>query len=883
MNTSASWTRIEAALDEILALPTTEWSAAAIRLAAGDATILREIQTLLHYAGDEPSLLDRPLEFHADREPAGLEPVRAALDSGARIGAYRILNLVGRGGMGEVYRAQRADGMFEQQVALKLLQPAAATFAASLHAERQILASLEHPGIARLIDGGITADGRAYMIMEWVSGRPLIRWCEEHLPGLDVRLRLVADVCAAVAYAHQNNVAHLDLKPGNILVTGDGVVKLLDFGVARVLASDAYTQMRDAPMTPDYAAPEQLARGAISMASDVYALGLLLFEVLCGTLPWQRSGTSFAAILQANLRLPPPAPSRFAALQPNPPVAPRLLHQDLDAVVLKALKSDPRERYATAALLLRDLQAYRAGEPVSAQPDSRWYRARRFLGRHRREGLAAAAMLAVIIGAWTVSTVIARLKLHPSTATVAATPTAAAGADPQSIAVLPFLDLSEHKDQEYFSDGLSEELINRLARNPNLRVTARTSAFFFKGKSQDVAEIARQLHVANILEGSVRKSGLALRVTAQLIKADNGYQVWSQSYDRQLTDLFKVQDEIANAVVAALQVTLNATDRADSVPHAANVEALDQYLLGRYILMTQDSLDGQQRAIAALEQAVRLDPRFADAYASLGFAKCMVAADQGRSDVLAGSQALLQKAQELAPELPSTYSARSQCRLYSLDLQGALADARRAVAIRPGDVRFQNALAYALASNGRLGEAVTVASMATRLDPLNVYAWEALGEILAAKHEWPAARTALDRAVAINPASAYSSILLGRLDLLENRIDEAAEIFARSSSSLLRLQGLVLVEHARGHDSQSRAALSQLVAEYGATSPYQIAQAYGWLGDRAGALNWLEKAAVTRNPDLQELMFDPLFTALNQDSRNDARYTSLLHQLGLSN
>jgi serine/threonine protein kinase len=454
MNTSASWTRIEAALDEILALPTTEWSDASIRLAAGDNGVLQEIQTLLKYAGDEPSPLDRPLEFRADVEP---EP--APLMSGARIGSYRILELVGRGGMGEVYRAQRADGMFEQQVALKLLQPAAAPLAASLHGERQILARLEHPGIARLIDGGTTADGRPYMIVEWVSGRPLMRWCQEHLPGLDVRLRLVADVCAAVAYAHQNNVAHLDLKPGNILVTDAGAVKLLDFGVARLLASDANTQMRDAPLTPDYAAPEQLARGAVSMASDVYALGLLLFEVLCGELPWKLSGASFAAMLQLHLRTPPPAPSRFAA----------------------------------------------------SQPDSRWYRARRFLGRHRREGLAAAAMLAVLIGAWSIYYSITRLNRHPAAVTVAAT------VDPQSIAVLPFLDLSEHKDQEYFSDGLSEELINRLARNPNLRVTARTSAFFFKGKSQDVADIARQLHVANILEGSVRKSGAALRgATAQV-------------------------------------------------------------------------------------------------------------------------------------------------------------------------------------------------------------------------------------------------------------------------------------------------------------------------------------------------------------------------------
>jgi eukaryotic-like serine/threonine-protein kinase len=864
------WPEIETALDAILALPEREWSAACRRLSGADAAFRNELQSLLGCVGGFDPLLDRTPMLSGAADPVNA----ASLPQGARLGAYRILELIGRGGMGEVYRAERADGMFEQQVALKLMQPQVAQHAARFQAERQILARLEHPNIARLIDGGIMPDARPYMVMQLVAGRPLMQWCAEHPSDLNVRLQLFAEICAAVAYAHQNNVAHLDLKPANVLVSDSGEVKLLDFGVARSLSSDAQTQMRDAPLTPGYAAPEQLLRGTVSMASDVYALGLLLFELLCGELPWKATEAPHLLVAQVQRaeRSELPAPSRFAATLPNPPVAARLLRADLDAVTLKALKSDPKERYATAAALCKDLQAYRSGHPVAAQPDSRGYRLRKFVGRHRHEVFGAAGLLVATFA-------VVVLLLANRFASQSFVGGSEAKPNFRSIAVLPFLDLSEHRNQEYFSDGLTEELIDLLARNSSLRVTARTSAFYFKGKPQDVITIARQLHVAHVLEGSVRKSGNTLRVTAHLIRADDGYDIWSQSYDRDLVDVFKVQDDIATAVVAALQAKLVARDSTERAPDGVRVEAFDQYLIARYMLDNHPENGGWGRAIAALQQAIQLDPSFATAYASLAYARCVDAANHRRGDVAEGSQALLDQALRLEPDLPTVYSARSMCRYYSLDFRGALDDANRAVAAAPGDVRYRNALAYALASNGRIAQAIVAATDATELDPLSVYSWEALGEFLTVERNWPAARRALDRALALNPESSDALFSSGVVDLLAGRADRAASAFARASSARMRLQGLALLEHAQGHRTQSQGSLAALIAQYSESSPFEIARVYAWQGNREEAFRWLERARSTKSPALANLMFDPFIAALSSDTR----YQLLLRQLQLPN
>ncbi|HTD72493.1 MAG TPA: serine/threonine-protein kinase [Steroidobacteraceae bacterium] len=380
--------RVDELLDDLFDLPEGERLANFRARRVEDPAVAAEVESLLRAAsasGGFLSMSPKPAEDPLPDDTLGL-----------RLGAWRITRLIGRGGMGEVYEAARADGNFEQRVAIKLLQREAAAQMERFQAERQILARLEHPGIARLYDGGVTADGRPYMAMEFVEGRPITEFCQINRATFEQRLALFIQVCDAVAYAHRNLIVHRDLKPSNILVTPTGAVKLLDFGIAKLLDAQRarVTQAAATPMTPICAAPEQLTGGAITTATDVYALGLLLFELLSGTHPWMGSDTPVLQAMRTVLQKPAPSVSRTAEAQPNPPVPPRLIRGDLDAIVAKALRKEPADRYATVNGIKLDVERAMRGEPVEAREGARLYVISRTLRRYR---WAAAGVAAVII------------------------------------------------------------------------------------------------------------------------------------------------------------------------------------------------------------------------------------------------------------------------------------------------------------------------------------------------------------------------------------------------------------------------------------------------------------------------------------------------------
>ncbi len=320
-----------------------------------------------------------------------------SLPAGARVGAFSIVALIGRGGQGEVYQAERWRGGFEQSVALKLLRPEAAEQFARFEYERQVLAGFEHPGIARLVDGGKAPDGRPYLAMEFVAGTAITRHCAEAGLSLEARLALFEQVCEAVAYAHRNLVVHRDLKPSNVLVTPEGQVKLLDFGVAHALEAPGQTLMTQIVFTPDYAAPEQFEGRNPTTATDVYALGAILFELLTGRPPWQLANSAFAGAMRV-MQDQPPLPSRAAAEREEAPIAPERLRGDLDVIVQKAMRYEAGERYQGVDELAEDLRRFRRLEPIAARRGERLYRIRRFL-RRNRTALIAAGLLLVVLGA----------------------------------------------------------------------------------------------------------------------------------------------------------------------------------------------------------------------------------------------------------------------------------------------------------------------------------------------------------------------------------------------------------------------------------------------------------------------------------------------------
>ncbi len=388
------WDRIETLFDELIGRSPTE-RAARLDRADVPVEIRSEVESLLA-AADSGGILDAAPPSLAG--PAH-DVVYSSLATGDRIGAFTVDRLIGRGGMGEVYLAHRATADFEQRVALKLLRADVAGRGDLFDRERRLLARLEHRGIARLIDGGVAPDGRPFMAMDYVDGTPIDAWCRANHARLATRLSLFREVCEAVGYAHANLVVHRDLKPSNILIDREGRVRLLDFGIAKLLDdSDAVPATTQAMLTPDYAAPEQLDGDAATVATDIYALGTILFELVVGTGPWRREGASIPSIIRRVLHEDPPLASK-AAQRPDAPVPPARITGDLDAIILKAMRRDPQERYRSALELAEDVERHQALKPVRARAESTRYSIGRFVRRYRWAVAAGtAAIVAILIG-----------------------------------------------------------------------------------------------------------------------------------------------------------------------------------------------------------------------------------------------------------------------------------------------------------------------------------------------------------------------------------------------------------------------------------------------------------------------------------------------------
>jgi serine/threonine protein kinase len=367
------------------------------RETADDPSLRQEMNALVAQLGTREDELVRHAVGPTPRIPA------STLTPGTCIGEFCVLDLLGRGGMGEVYRAVRADEAHAAQiVALKLLRRDAVAQLDRFAAEREILARLEHPGIARLYDAGVAPDERPYLVMELVQGVPITDWCHDRKSSLHRRLMVFLQVCDAVACAHQNLVVHRDLKPANILVTRDGYVKLVDFGVAKLLSDVADESGVETPMTLSYAAPEQLTQASVTTATDVYALGVLLFELLSGRLPWETSRLPLAVSIGKLLHEVAPLVSRARVSLPRP-VPAKEVAGDLDAIVAKALRKDRGARYQTVVEMAQDVRRHLAGEPVAAREGAVTYLLGRFLKRYRWTVSATAAMLLALAASlsWT--------------------------------------------------------------------------------------------------------------------------------------------------------------------------------------------------------------------------------------------------------------------------------------------------------------------------------------------------------------------------------------------------------------------------------------------------------------------------------------------------
>jgi serine/threonine protein kinase/tetratricopeptide (TPR) repeat protein len=543
---------------------------------------------------------------------------------GERVGAYVIVRELGRGGMGTVFLAERADGQFEKQVAIKILNRGADTaeILRRFRAERQILARLDHPNIGRLLDAGTTDDGLPYFIMDYIVGAPVTRFAVAQRLSTRQRLELFLKICAAVEFAHRNLVVHRDIKPSNILANAEGEPKLLDFGIAKLLAKDEdaaqLTTEAQQHLTPICASPEQAKGYPITVATDIYSLGALLYEMLSDQKPHRFSTarpTREELALVVGEQVPPP-PSAVASDAQTA----RLLRGDLDAIVLFAMRKEPGMRYATVADLAADIRRHLAREPVAARHPTLGYRAKCLVKRNGSRLVASAAVVIVLAGILFAFWVRSQQNAREAASMRARGISAPASDIRKSIAVLPFENLGDNSPS-YFADGVQDNILTDLGKVGDLKVISRSGVAAYRDKHRNMKQIGHDLGVANVLEGSVQISGDRVRINAQLIDTQTDTQIWAEQYDRKLEDIFALQSELAQTIAAQLKATLSTGEKAEIWRQPTqDLQAYDLYLRARAALRGEGGVIPRENwnvAVDLLDRAIARDPKFALAYCLL--------------------------------------------------------------------------------------------------------------------------------------------------------------------------------------------------------------------------------------------------------------------------
>src|SRR5262245_2316640 len=580
------------------------------RLCADDTILLCEAEKLLAL---DTTIFEDFAEFAAKRLRKD-QYYRV----GERMGAYAVIKELGRGGMGAVYLAERADGQFEKRVAIKVLKRGTDTdeMLRCFRTERQILANLEHANITRLLDAGTTIDGLPYFVMEFIEGTPITQFVRQENVDLRGRLKLFLEVCSAVVLAHQKQIIHRDIKPTNVLVNRDGEPKLLDFGIARLLSAatndDSTTVAAEQRLTPMYAAPEQRAGRPATIAADVYSLGVLLHELVASEAPCiNESGKAWGRVKPKYLK------KRQLADHVAPDAKTYRLRGQLDRIVARAMHRDPARRYCSVADLSEDIKRYlnrvtlpsavesRSGNlNLGANSGSRWY---------ITAGIVAAIVIAAIIVLRAPSlhwlqkdSMVNTSSLHPPgslTDTV------------RSIAVLPFEPLGQDMNDELLGLGMADAVIGRMSNLKNLVVLPTSAVSKYKGRANAALIAGRALAVDAILNGTVQRSGDQVRVTVQLVHIASGRTIWSEKYDQTFTNIFGIQDSISDSVVRSLELHLTTEERKRlEKRYTTKTPAYDSYLMGLYF-WNKRSKDGLEKAIDYFGRAVEANPHFALEYA----------------------------------------------------------------------------------------------------------------------------------------------------------------------------------------------------------------------------------------------------------------------------
>ena len=777
---------------------------------------------------------------------------------GQTFGHYRIVAKIGAGGMGEVYRAH--DQRLDRDVALKVLPPGTLSDGAArkqFRKEALTLSKLNHPNIATVYDFDSQV-GVDFLAMEHVAGQTIAQVISgSGLPEKEV-IRIGGEIAEALEEAHEHGVIHRDLKPANIMLTAKGRVKILDFGLARLLhprGEDARTESQIETGilagTLPYMAPEQLRGEAADTRTDIYATGAVLYEMATGARPFPQSLPT--ALVDDILHKPPPPPGR---LRPD-------LSPQLESIILKCLDKDPDSRYQYAKELFVDLRRLTVG-PSTAVTSRKPHL---YLRKHVST-LAAILLIAAVVGA----TYFASLRFWPQSS----------AAQRIMLAVLPFENLSDDPKQEYFSDGLTEEMISQLGRwQPRrLGVIARTSATHYKGSKKRIDEIGHELAVTYILEGSVRRDEGRVRITAELIHVADQTPLWSETYERDAADVFAVQTEVASRITQSLALELLPSQQApllrsptkDSAAHEA-------YLKGLYY-MNNITGENYERARTYFEQAVQLDPNYAPAYAGLAEYYWSTDALPPQLAMPKAEQYAL-KSLQLDESLPEAHTALAGIRFfYNWDWPGAEKEFTRSLELNPSGAETHRLYSLYLASLRGSDQAVREIRRAQQLDPLSLNINTTAGWVFNYTRQYDQAIEQCRNVLEIDPNNASAHDCRGESYLNKGMFDQALAEFRRAASGgePLRQVGLARTYGLMGKRNEARKILDELTkaSKQRYFPPYLFGMIHVAIGENEQGLSWLEEAFNHRDPYLVHLKKDAAFDSL----RSDPHFQDLLRRMG---
>jgi serine/threonine protein kinase/Tfp pilus assembly protein PilF len=664
-----------------------------------------------------------PLEEDGDgtQEPSGIQ---------MEFGDYELLEEIGRGGQGVVYRARQKS--LNRVVALKVIglgQWATKAHVRRFRLEAEAAASLEHPCIVPIYEVG-KRDGACYFSMKFVEGGQLDQVVRRAPMSTRQAVELIAKVARTVHYAHEHSILHRDIKPGNILLDASGEPHLTDFGLARLLETESsITHTLDVLGTPSYMAPEQAVgnNAAISSATDVYGLGAVLYQLLTGQPPFA-GGTTYETI---------------KLLLDTEPRQPRLLNakidRDLSTICLKCLDKDPQRRYPSGLALAQDLQRWLKHEPIQARRTGISTRARKWVRRNRSIAALIALSVALAAGSgWIVWK--SEFRHHPLTT---------------GIAVLPFEDLSDRKENAAFADGVQDDILTKLAKIADLKVISRTSVMEYRGK-RNMRQIGDALRVSHVLEGSTRRNGSRIRLNAQLIDTRTDTHVWAEQYDRDLNDLFAIQSEIAQKVADRLHAKISAAEKlAIEGRPTADLAAFDLYSRANDLLLARSHrVENYPQAIDLLNQAVARDPSFLQAYCQLAFAHDALyfnEVDHTPARLVMAKDAV-DSAFRLKPDAGEAHLARA-VHLYRgyRDYDGALAELEIARQSLPNHAQIFQLMGNIQKRQGRWEESTRNLERAAELDPRDIETLATISDNYAAFRRYDEAKSWEARALAVEP------------------------------------------------------------------------------------------------------------------------------------